>query len=833
MLMALMMLPQRMMADCAFTPNLFPGQAADRTAYEVNATVKVGEFGVCTQHISSQIGGLTSTNSSVVATYNQGGYDGVYFIAAGTAKVTYTEYWFTSTGSEGGTGGSAGGDGGSSSSMCPSNHTIHYTVEKGTPQAYAADPEKGDPVTEYITTPTEFKLPNIMILIKTYVAATSSTYPQMRQTNMGYNANEVTITSSNPNVVEVGRGNSLMYKGNGETTITATWNGNANWNGATVSYKLTVEQGKEHATIYFPENFVYDTVGKVIPAQTPVIRPAVSPIVWSSNQPTVASIDANTGEITTHTRGNAWIHARFPGNETYYEAESSYCLTVIGKDPKLSFAEAFGQAEVGVPTASQTLTNPYNCAVVWSSGNTAIAEITADGTIITPKKTGEVQIYASIANPDDPVYFYQQVSYTLQVNSLGISVLGVNITSANANDVLGDGKVVFDLTTRTLHLYNWHADVRAQSKEIQQGVIREAEGQMTIMLHGNCSITGAERCIYAPNAGVVIRSESKKDTVTLRADASDGAIAIIAQGLKMHEALFFATGKQAAFQGVYLSVTKWGHVFAEALYENGGEALRCIDFQKGEGGIGGIDILTPDVEWRGEDGAPKGFFSKTGGKAVRMVEIGKVPMPVSATDATTIAFTDDVTPEDHDQVVFSEGENDKYNETTKKIEVTTSLTEQQVENALQTLIPGSSAWVETMPGTIIFDLPVGKGELSFECDLLEGYTIDVKQPGKAAVSVKPSRGWAVLYYDVAVPTRVIVYLRANTPASAAQRAPEAKQEEPILSLKSIKIIPNKMPTGFDTLSEPASPMTNKLIRDGHLFILRDGQLFNATGAQVR
>ena len=827
-LMAAALMSVAMMADCDFTPNLFPGQEADRTALEVNATVNVGDWGACTQHMYSQISGPFTNNASAVAVYNQGGYNAVYFVGAGSADVTYTEYWFNT---------SAGGEGGASgSSMCPSSHTIHYTVQKGTPQAYAADPEKGDPVTEYTTSPTELKFPQIMILIKTYRAATSSSYPQMVSQNMGYNANEVTITSSNPNVVEIGRGNSMMYKGLGETTITATWPGNANWNGATVSYKLTIEQGKQDVNIMFRNSQVSDTVGKTIQAQEPILRPAVSPIVWYSTQPSVASIDATTGVITTHTRGTAWIHARFAGDETYKEADNAYCLTVIGKDPQLSFDEPFGQAELGVPTVPQALNNPYDRQVTWTSGNTQIAEIAADGSVITPKKVGEVQIYASIADPDDPVYFYQQVSYTLQVSTIGITVMGVNVTSANANDVLGDGKVIFDRTERTLHLYNFHADVRDSAALIKQGVIRETEGQMTIMLHGNCSITGAERCIYAPSAGVVIRSESKKDSVVLRADASDGSIAIIANGLKMHEALFFATGKQAAIQGVYLSVTKWGHVFAEALYENGGEAIRVQDFQKGEGGIGGIDILTPDVEWRGEKGSPIGFFSKSGGKAVRMVEIGKVPMPLPTDEQTSIAFTED--PEENDNVVFSASENDTFNEATQQLEISSSFTHEEVETAMENLVPGSRAWVEQLPGTLIFDVPAGQGEFEIKCKTEPGFTFQLKMEGQAAISVTSIElGWVQVQYDVIEQTHVIVYLNQQGQVAAPARVRKAQHESTVGGyVEAIKITPVDAPaviTDMEEVTGNGLRVTEKMIINGQLFIIRDGKCYNATGIEIK
>ena len=138
--------------DCQFTPDLFPGQSADRTSHEVSATVHVGEYGQYLTHLHSQVVNLTSTNQQIVRTTNEGGYDCVFFNGVGQADVTYTENWFVGSasggGAEGGTtiiggdgsviggNGSAGGDGGESgSSVCPSNHTIHYTVLPGTPTA--------------------------------------------------------------------------------------------------------------------------------------------------------------------------------------------------------------------------------------------------------------------------------------------------------------------------------------------------------------------------------------------------------------------------------------------------------------------------------------------------------------------------------------------------------------------------------------------------------------------------------------------------------------------------------------------------------------------------
>ena len=66
-LVALTLVSQGLRAqDCEFTPDLFPGQAADRTAHEVSATVHVGEGGQYLTHLQSQVVDLTSTNQEIL-----------------------------------------------------------------------------------------------------------------------------------------------------------------------------------------------------------------------------------------------------------------------------------------------------------------------------------------------------------------------------------------------------------------------------------------------------------------------------------------------------------------------------------------------------------------------------------------------------------------------------------------------------------------------------------------------------------------------------------------------------------------------------------------------
>jgi hypothetical protein len=56
---------------------------------------------------------------------------------------------------------------------------------------------------------------------------------------------------------------------------------------------------------------------------------------------------------------------------------------------------------------------------------------------------------------------------------------------------------------------------------------------------------------------------------------------------------------------------------------------------------------------------------------------------------------------------------------------------------------------------------------------------------------------------------------------------------PLLWGNTLEVPIYREPTGFDQITNDNSPMTIKVIRDGRLFILRDGKTYNATGQEVR
>ena len=93
-----------------------------------------------------------------------------------------------------------------------------------------------------------------------------------------------------------------------------------------------------------------------------------------------------------------------------------------------------------------------------------------------------------------------------------------------------------------------------------------------------------------------------------------------------------------------------------------------------------------------------------------------------------------------------------------------------------------------------------------------------------------------MVYDTPASVHVVLYLQKDGSASAPARVAAAKtDEEPVIgaTISSIKISPDKAPQGIEDVTNDKSQMTNKVIKDGQIYILRDGKIYNALGTEVK
>ena len=205
------------------------------------------------------------------------------------------------------------------------------------------------------------------------------------------------------------------------------------------------------------------------------------------------------------------------------------------------------------------------------------------------------------------------------------------------------------------------------------------------------------------------------------------------------------------------------------------------------------------------------------------------------------------------------GANDNYNATEGCMEISTTNTEQEIDQKLNDAFAGAASLKFLLPGTICFKLEKGKGEIEIDCQTVPGYTLQVRiaEYGTAYISStveQAQRGKATVNYDVTQPTYVVIYLQGVSTASSkiSARIVTSKtaaneegdeddidddEEEPAevgAYIYSITITPNTT----DDIEQPnGSPSdclsVRKLLIDGHVYILLpDGTMYNSTGAKV-
>lgn len=657
----------------------------------------------------------------------------------------------------------------------------------------------------------------------------------------------VEYSSTYPDIAEVDARGQVTLKAAGTTTITAVSGQTEEYYTARAQYDLIVNAKQDTTPVVpvtCPEAYFFVNGAMVTSLSLKVGESVSVPMLLTATGGIISG-----GRITTQdskvaiVSADNMIYGMGEGTTTLfvstYMSEDGgagsvltcdYPLTLIveaaapaKQNPELSWSDTAVYAELGVPVEAPVLYNPHNVPMnKIESQNPNVAEISEDGKVLTIKGVGKALIFAESFDTEE--YYAQSVSYTVYVSTIGLKVKGINVTSANAADVLGDGSynVTFEVASRTLHLNSWNIDATGLTGLNE---MIEDEGTtipLTIMLHGANSISNVPVCIKAEQVPVVVMGQSMRDTWNLSASQ----IAVNTKLFKIHQCDVSAEAPLAAVKlGNELGVSKNSHLLATST----GLAIQCQTLVMAEGEEG-VAILTPGVRFE----PMKGFLTAENQYA-KEVEIGKVPVVVPADEVTTIDFTA-TDPEGNESVVFSASADDTYNVETGQLEIATSLTDEAVEQALEELVPGSSAWIDLLPGSLVFDIPAGKGKVRVQCMTLAGYTLQLKIEGQAVVSIEQTElGWAEVTYDVQEPIHVVIYLHAQSGSHAPARiATAVKDADPTVGafIQAVEIVPADAPvTGIERV-EPAHEGAQKILRNGVLYILRGEHIYTVEGLEI-
>lgn len=124
-------------------------------------------------------------------------------------------------------------------------------------------------------------------------------------------------------------------------------------------------------------------------------------ITYTSSDPEVATVDAETGVVTAKKEGTVTITAKVEETETYAAASATCELTVVDprKAPEFSFAEEVYTVKLGQSVQIQATTNSTG-VITYISSNEDVVEIDGAGNV-TAKAEGETTITATIAETNE------------------------------------------------------------------------------------------------------------------------------------------------------------------------------------------------------------------------------------------------------------------------------------------------------------------------------------------------------------------------------------------------------------------------------------------------
>lgn len=197
--------------------------------------------------------------------------------------------------------------------------TINYSTG-GTPKT---DTEVTFPEASYSASyPGTFSAP-------TATVKNASTHATISGATVSYSSNNTSAATVNSST------GAVTLNGVGTATITATYNGNNTYNGSSGSYTLTVADGRTATTMTFPSASYEAIVGESFTSPTATLKNASTnatitgaTISYSSSNTSVATVDANTGEVSIVGVGTTTITASFAGDANYQGCSGTYTLTV-------------------------------------------------------------------------------------------------------------------------------------------------------------------------------------------------------------------------------------------------------------------------------------------------------------------------------------------------------------------------------------------------------------------------------------------------------------------------------------------------------------------------
>ena len=289
----------------------------------------------------------------------------------------------------------------------------------------------------------------------------------------------VYYTSSNTDVADVAYGGYVTAKAEGSTTITATFYDSDDYfkpNPDTYSYTLnvTAEEAQTFDLIIYGTQVTESNASNILPdIQGRASFEAATNTLTLENVETPAGITTGLDNLTILVKGDCVLYEEGPESVIAYNGNSTGSLTIL-KDQTAQDACSLSlrcyAADVDMPVIAGFSSFSYDNFYLLSN---------ADG---VEYNTAQKKLVDSNGLPVSTALFQEANLY------IGTT----QVTDANADDVLGDGKVSFSRTLGANQnpVYKLVLDNAAITSPIKVGL-----DNLTIDIHGTNTITTSETCI--------------------------------------------------------------------------------------------------------------------------------------------------------------------------------------------------------------------------------------------------------------------------------------------------------------------------------------------------
>jgi hypothetical protein len=175
-------------------------------------------------------------------------------------------------------------------------------------------------------------------------------------------------------------------------------------------------------------------------------------VTYTSSNEAVATVDANTGEVTIQKSGTTTITANVENGANFVyspdKKSASYTLTVNAATGTITFASARPSLTWSSTTANNTftqeVTNTGTAPVTYSiDENINDCEATIEGSTVTFQKPGQVLVIATVTNDDRYSYTKSTARYLLTVNKAN----GYVTLTSNAGSVRAGSSATITVNT--------------------------------------------------------------------------------------------------------------------------------------------------------------------------------------------------------------------------------------------------------------------------------------------------------------------------------------------------------------------------------------------------